>query len=670
MDVKLKIAIAGVAVVGALSALYFGLPASETSLVPSTAAQDARTATLEAPPVAHDPGGSRTIVDESTPNEQPTPALAARPADPSLFEFDAVVLEPLGNPVADLDVEFRASGISSSSARARSGPEGRLHFGVKSSSGTLAPASSDWTTVLQPRVRPSKPGTQYVLVVARPVAVEGVVVDEKKRPIAGAEVRCSPPPIRERLHLVLDDCAWVPWKATTDASGRFRLPIVPAMADAELVTEAAGYARDAREMPLVSRSDVEIQLTWPPDVASHVRGRVIDARGAGVPGAHVALGKRSVRTDAAGRFDLDLDRALAFSISVSTKNGAPAKPPPAPPEARTLRALKQGFLPVELDCATPSPRDIGAWPNPLLMVLDSEALAISGRVIDDLGSPVAGANVSVLELTPFGEVELELGEKRLPQLATVESLLSTRSDGQMAWLTTKTDAAGRFVHDGLLPRSYRLRAFDPNTMAVLFTEPVPAPQSDLELVLANPSRYPRIAGRVVDREDHPIPGAHVTPWISYSGSADRIGLYGRPVAVDGEGRFELRELSREVDELSVIASFDSPEATYVHLAKEPNVEAITVRLPRYCHLQVDLTGSRIEADSFAVFDEKGKPLSLSMSNGVTVVTGPTSFSLVDGRSEALGASDDARMLVVQFHGKKVAEIPLHLVPDQLNVIRP
>jgi hypothetical protein len=225
------------------------------------------------------------------------------------------------------------------------------------------------------------------------------------------------------------------------------------------------------------------------------------------------------------------------------------------------------------------------------------------------------------------------------------------------------------VHDGLLPRSYRLRAFDPKTMAVMFTEPRLAPQSDLELVLANPSRYPRIAGRVVDREDHPIAGASVTPWISFAGSADKIGLYGRAAVADEEGRFELRELSREVDQLSVIAA-GAPDAKYVRLAKEANVEAITVRLPRPCHLQVDLTGSKIEADSFTVCDEKGKQLMLSVSNGVTVVTGPTSFSLVDGRSQALGASDDARTLVLQLHGKKVAEIPLHLVPDQLNVIRP
>jgi hypothetical protein len=668
MDVKLKIAIAGVVVVGALTALYFGLPASETRLVPTTAEQDTRAATLEAPPVAHEPGGSRTIIDESPPSEQPSP-VAASSVDPSILGFDAVVLDPLGKPVAELDVEFRANGSSSATARARSGADGGLHFSAKISRGTLVPASSEWTTVLQPKLGQSREGTTYVLIVARPIAVEGIVVDERKRPIAGAEVRCSPPPIRERLHLVLDDCAWVAWKATTDASGRFRLPIVPAMADAQLVTEAAGYTRDAREIPLLSRSDVEIQLKWPPDVASHVRGRVVDALGAGVPAAHVALGERSVRTDAAGRFDLDLDRKRAFAVATASKDGVPMKSPPAPPEARTLRALKQGFLPVELECATPSPRDIGAWPNPLLMVLDSESLAISGRVIDDLGAPIAGADVWVLDLTPFAEVDFEFGEKRFPQNAKEESLLSTRSNGQMAWLATKTDSSGRFEHDGLLPKSYRVRAFDPKSMAMLITQPTLAPQKDLEIVLASPARYARITGRIVDREDHPVANAGVQPMISFAGSLDRIGLYGALVFTDGEGRFELRNISREVDELFVTVG-GSPNSTIVQLQREPDVEAITVHVGRGCHVQVDLSGSGIEADSFAVFNEKGKMLGLSIQQGDSSVSGASVEPLVGGRSEAMSTSDDARKLVLYLHGKQVAELPLHLLVDQLNVVRP
>ena len=670
MDVKLKIAIAGAVVAGALTVLYFALPGGEASFVSSAARRAAAAPPLEASTPANEPTRSREIVEGSERDPEPAALAVAGPADPSIHEIDAIVLDPVGRPLADLDVEFRTSG-SGAPERARSAADGTLHFATRSSKGVLVPVSAEWTTVLEPKVNwANRHDARYVLVVAPLIALEGRVVDDRKRPIAGAEVRCSPPPIRERLELVLDDCAWVQWKSTTDSEGRFRLPVVPAMAGAELVTEAAGFERDVREMPLASRTDLEIQLTWPPSLASHVRGRVVDFQGGGIGGAYVALGKRSTRTDAAGRFDLDLERPLAFSVGASPSMGkASNQPRPVEPEARTLRALKQGFLPKEVDCATPSPRDIGAWPDPVVIVLESESLSISGRVVDDLGAPVAQAEVWVLDLTPFGEVEFEFGEKHFPQNATVETLLSTRSDGQMAWLSTRTDASGLFEHDGLLPKRYRLRVFDRKSMAMRITEPYLAPRKDLEIVLANRDRYARIAGFVVDRDEKPIAHAKVQASISFAGSIDRIGLYGAEVSTDDGGGFELRDLSREVDELFVTVD-GSPNETVVRLAREPNVEGIRVRLARPCHLQVDLSGSRIRADSFAVFDEKGKMLALSMIQGDTAVCGNQFFELVDGHSQAMSTSDDARKLELRLEGRIVGEIPLHLAPGELNIVRP
>jgi RNA polymerase sigma-70 factor (ECF subfamily) len=691
MDAKLKIAIAGVAAIGALTALYVALPAPRPLLLSGASSNASRGSELDT-----STSGASAIETRTTAADVARPAadsqtVVAKPTDSSLFEFDALVLDPTGSPLADLDVEFRASassakqsartgadGIPSSTVasaskaieHARSGADGIVHLAVAIPNGTLAPVSNEWTTVLEPKIQPFRYPSRYVLVVAHPISLAGTVVDERKHPIAGAEVRCSPPPIRERLTLVLDDCAWIAWKAITDADGRFQLPVVPAMTDAQLATEAAGFARDSREMPLLSRTDVEIELKWPADSPAHIRGRVVDARSIGVAGAYVALGKRSTRTDAAGRFDLDLDRKLSFSIAVAKKDGTRVAVPPEI-EGRTLRALKEGFLPVELSCATPSARDIDAWPDPLLLVLDAETLSISGRVVDDLGAPVADADVRVLDVTPLGEVDLEFADKRFPQNATVESLIRSRPDlHQFGWLSTKTDAQGRFVHDGLLAKSYRLRAFDPKTMALLITQPCTPPRADLELVLTNPSRRARIAGRVVDRDGQPIAGARVTPWISYAGTKDKIGLSGVPVASEVDGRFELRQLSLEVDEL-LVSLKDSPDSKKVQLAKEASVEAITVQMARGCHLKVDLSASSIQADSFTVVDEKGKMLGFMIQRPDNVtMTGEQSLPLIDGRSEAVGTSDAAVKLVLWMNGKQVAEIPLHLVPGQLNVIRP
>jgi len=63
-------------------------------------------------------------------------------------------------------------------------------------------------------------------------------------------------------------------------------------------------------------------------------------------------------------------------------------------------------------------------------------------------------------------------------------------------------------------------------------------------------------------------------------------------------------------------------------------------------------------------------LSYSLQRPDVTLSGDGLVTLVDGRSEAIGASDAATKLVLFLHGEKVAEIPLHLVAGQLNVIRP
>jgi len=206
-------------------------------------------------------------------------------------------------------------------------------------------------------------------------------------------------------------------------------------------------------------------------------------------------------------------------------------------------------------------------------------------------------------------------------------------------------------------------------MGMVITKPVMAPKTDLEIVLGNASKYARIAGRVVDRDDRPVANAAVRAEIYFGGQTEKIGLYGMPVIADDEGRFELRDVSREVDRLFVTVS-GSPNETVVRLSKDASVEAITVRVARACHIQVDLTGSRIEADSFALCDAKGKRLGIATAQGDVEVSGEGFANLVDGRSEAFRTSDDAAKLVLRLHGKQVAEIPLHLVPEQLNLVRP
>jgi RNA polymerase sigma-70 factor (ECF subfamily) len=662
MDVKLKIAIAGVAAVGALTALFYALPARQSASTSTVDVHKSQGTELEKPAGEPATDASRASAGRSGPL---TDERAASAPTPALTDIAGIVIDTGGTPVGGLDVEFRAATSSSGSAHAQSDADGAFVLRVNEGDGTIAPASKSWTAVLQPKVSRQRARSRYVLVVAPSSALEGTVFDEHRNPITGAEVRCAPPSIRERITLVLDDSPWSEWKATSDEHGHFRLPEVPLIQGAKLETTAAGFTPDTRELPQTSRFDLEIVLKWPPDVASHLRGRVVDAHAVGIEGALVALGRRSAQTDAAGRFDLDLDRMLNDPV-IGTSAGI-IQPKPEP-ESRVLRALKQGLLPIELECATPTARDPGAWPDPLVLVLDHETLKMSGRVIDARGGPVAGVQVKLLDSTPFAQIDYpSLSRSNYPMNAKLEALLG----GHVMWSFTTSGSDGHFELPGLLPKEYRLRAFDPRTMCVVISDAHLAGTRDVEIVIGKDPRYPRIAGRVVDRIGLPVEGARVRPRLPYVSerSDETSALLGEGVSADADGRFEIRDLSKEVDMLYVYPPGGSDE-TIVSISSAPDVEAIIVRVPRTCHIQIDLSSSSIQADSFAVVNEKGQFLSLLMRQGEKSFSGDTIFPLVDGRSEAMSVNDDARKLVLWAEGKQVAEIPLHLAPDQLNVIRP
>ncbi|HKB17345.1 MAG TPA: carboxypeptidase-like regulatory domain-containing protein, partial [Planctomycetota bacterium] len=523
--------------------------------------------------------------------------------------------------------------------------QGKFRFPAPGSAGTVAPASDAWTAVLEPQVWNPRAGGLHVLVVAPRLELEGAVVDEGRSPVEGAEVRCVLPDLRSRIEQVLDGSTSVEWKAKSDAHGRFRIPDAPALEGARLETSAIHFEQDARALPSTSRLDLEIVLKPRSDPGSRLRGRVVDARGGGVEGAWVALGRSAVKTDFEGRFDIDLIR-----------DG----------EGRTLRALKPGFLPAELECAAASPRDAGAWPDPLLLVLDRPSLSICGRVADAGGAPVAGVRVELLDRTPFAMVDIVFGSTPLKSPAGVEPLLAGLPFSPLPG----SGADGRFEVPGLLPRSYRLLVFDRRRMEVRVTEPIPAGTTGVEIRLPDEGRHSRVAGRVVDRRGRPVEGASVLPALPPLGDEAELrrDLRGEMVRTDAEGRFEFRDISRRIDRLSVSAP-PNPESKEIPLAGEGNLEAIEVRVERPCHLQVDLTGSSFQADTLEVLDGSGRPLNLAVYEGTSSISAGTLW-LTDGRSRALAVSEEAQTLVLRARGKEVARVALYLRPDELNVVRP
>lgn len=234
-------------------------------------------------------------------------AAAAKPTEIRLL---GRVVTPEGNPVAQARVELRQwnEGVRvSGAAEERASDAGEFEV--------AASVRGDWW-----RVTATAPGfvsgarsgsikgtaTRDVgtIVLERPHRLEGRVVDDEGRAVAGAAVHLG-----RGKQPVSDEEAENP-DARTDPFGRFDFA-APAGTH-RLGVARAGFADHVSEIAvgLESRRDMEIVVA--PTPARSIEGRVLDADGAGVAGVTVVVARRrgfwrprAAVTDVSGRFRVD-----------------------------------------------------------------------------------------------------------------------------------------------------------------------------------------------------------------------------------------------------------------------------------------------------------------------------------------------------------------------------
>ncbi len=215
-------------------------------------------------------------------------------------------------------------------------------------------------------------------------AIEGIVRDFQRRPVAGAQVKVHQDNIDHRRPHDPEIRA-----AVTDTDGMFRIGGLRAE-PANLVVEAAGYERF--EMAAVrpqAGSLIEVQL----GEGARLVGRVLDADGEGVANAYIWLRlernpsisrtawstdprRHEARTDGDGRFHFDAVGAGPWSVEVGgeqlTEDVGAIRLRPGEEREIELRLRAQGRL--------------------------------AGVVTDTYGAPVAGAEVLVQTLDPTGQL--------------------------------------------------------------------------------------------------------------------------------------------------------------------------------------------------------------------------------------------------------------------------
>jgi protocatechuate 3,4-dioxygenase beta subunit len=247
--------------------------------------------------------------------------------------------------------------------------------------------------------------------------------------------------------------------------------------------------------------------------------------------------------------------------------GGPRSGPAARGDERSARPEERA--PAELVSPRSAPSEASAPVAPGRVELSEDAtpgarakarpatglgVAVSGRVVDRFGTPIAGARVTVGANTGF-PVDLEVGR-------------------EFPWLRrqrTETDADGRFRFERVEPGSLQLAArasgFAPHDR-----RGVQVPQADTELEPLVLARGAILSGIVVDPDGRGVAGARIVR----DEIADSSGVFflgsREPTAVTGaDGRFRVDELACGAWRF-VVQSEEHPDFVVEGVAEEPGVE--------------------------------------------------------------------------------------------------
>ncbi|MSR61682.1 MAG: sigma-70 family RNA polymerase sigma factor [Planctomycetes bacterium] len=614
----------------------------ETSVV-AGAVLGAREPEAEPEPLATLPAARRESVAETSSNA----SSSAR--EDAQAKLRGRVLDPLRAPLAGIPIALLAplQGTEGPDVpQQASAADGAFEF-------VLAPGSpADLQPVALDPARATLQCEQrdgeWLLVLTGTTSLAGRVEDEGGMPVPGASlaVDVSPSYFRELGIAQPFERNGGTWVAESGANGAFALPNVPGGAPVELRAWAPDFRPRRVELPGHDDPALRVVLERQPDSVP-LTGFVLDPAGRPVEGARVSAGHEITRTAADGGFALSWRPHDSYVIV--RPDGASVRWSPT-----HVAAVHEGFAAARAELAQ---LDIA---QPIVLRL-GEDLALTGRVVDPAGQPLAGVVLWLSNPTPFGQEREGAG---LGAPLALENVLRRGERGVV------TSAEGSFTLDGLLPQEYRLLAYDPRTTVCGGPFPLPAGTRNAVLVLDRETGTARVAGRLVDADGNPLAGAmvHATRPISEDFSYEPPLPEGLDLdrTTDAEGRFEFERLAREGTKLA----FMHPQCLCLQVSLEgfADLERLEVVAPRLCELQIDLGGRPELASRARILDADGRELWGVLSHG-SWISAESSFP-IQGKSEVVRVSQAAATLVLLKGGEEVARLPVALDPARLTVVGP
>ncbi len=469
--------------------------------------------------------------------------------------------------------------------------------------------------ILPPEAPPgADPAAPLAILLPRlPERMSGQVVDRLDRqPLAGALV-WSP---RDRT-------TWV----RTDARGGYA--ILPA-GEGKTALAAAAPGHLPAELTALPPARGERALHGPTfalEPAAVAEGVVVDAAGKPLSGALVNAAVPGPL------FDLTAPKARARS----GLEGRFTLRPLAPAQPYEVTATLRGFAPTKITLAELRPRAVRSG----LRLTLRRGRTVRGRVVDGAGQPVAAA---VFQIAAAGADPL-------------------RGPGADRYFT-RSDAAGQFAVEGLLPGKFDLAVQAPGfALASRRQVAIPAGEKDFDLGAIALGRGISIAGIVLDREGRPVAEAAVHVQTQET-LLERGGIRQErgEASTGADGRFVVTGLSRGPTFVLRVErdGFASRTVTEV---KPPLAEPLRIALSpasRLAGFVVDDAGAPVPAARIGTRGEI--TLTLLMTSPSTAFPSVTADD--DGHFELRDAPTGKLTVSVRAAGFLPASLPIEIAPGQ------
>jgi len=472
-------------------------------------------------------------------------------------------------------------------------------YALTASRAGFAPATLIVAMPLPPSSRPP-----VRLVLARGRTVSGLVLDPRQRPIPGALVKLeSPEPIFE-VKPVLG-----PFRAATDAEGRFRIAGLPAGLF-ELRIEGPELAPLPAKTIAVPQGDGLLDLgTFTLASRSRIAGWIVDAGGRPVEGVDlwVVASESTITTQAARQ---------AGRAAVTDRDGRFELRNRAVGDQEKLRACRKGFLPAEFQAQGP------AAGEPRIVLTPTTRIA--GTVVSAEGDPLPGARVLAYPSSGPAGSDLMLPDPPCPfELEAVAG------------------AAGDFVLELREPGRYDVNASGAGHLRAELAH-VLVPPEGLEGLELRMDGGTIVTGHVSDPQGHAIAGAVLS--LSSSRSFTKA-------STDGDGEFLLEGVEPGDQSLWV----EHPD--FQGANQEVHVPAAGTRL--------NLTLSR--ASGLEIRGRVSGPGGSPVEGALVSSTSDKTATLADG-SFGVRVNPGAGRLVVEKEGFAVATLDVTVADRSLDGI--